>query len=197
MTGRPSLSTLESCVKGESNRLGLSTTVPGAATEGESEAQLAPGSCRGQAPSAVSHSRIQKGKQRLISTQSIEQPAAMGRNSTQMMTFGSSANDAADTVSVPLASPRTTHPTPPHPHTCPLNMTVAQLSLPFFKTKTMFPGMTCSSSGVSGTKPNNTRCASPSRALRGTQKTEPTIQLGPYPLTGEALEARDLAWHSL
>lgn len=41
--------------------------------------------------------------------------------------------------------------------TCPLNMTVAQLSLPFFRTKTMFPGMTWSSSGVSGTNPNSTR----------------------------------------
>lgn len=59
------------------------------------------------------------------------------------------------------------NPPTPHPlNTCPLNMTVAQLSLPFFKTKTMFPGMTCSSSGVSGTNPNNTRWASPSRALR-------------------------------
>ena len=59
------------------------------------------------------------------------------------------------------------NPPTPHPlNTCPLNMTVAQLSLPFFKTKTMFPGMTCSSSGVSGTNPNNTRWALPSRALR-------------------------------
>lgn len=87
---------------------------------------------------------------------------------------------------------------PDPPHTCPLNMTVAQLSLPFFKTKTMFPGMTWSSSGVSGTKPNNTRWASPSRALRGTRKTQPIVQLGPHPLTaGEALEARDLAQYSL
>lgn len=105
---------------------------------------------------------------------------------TALRRWPRSANNAADTTvpwkssalccwdPMPLA--------PPHdlPNTCPLNMTVAQLSLPFFKTKTMFPGMTCSSSGVSGTKPNSTRCASPSKALKGTQKTQPIIQLGPH-----------------
>lgn len=101
------LSTLESYVKSERNRLGLGTTVPGAATEGGSEAQPAPGSCKGQAPSAASHSRIQKGKQRLISTQNTEQPAAMGRDSTQVITLGSSANNAADAVPMSLAPPPT------------------------------------------------------------------------------------------
>lgn len=82
-----------------------------------------------------------------------------------------SANEVAGTELkvLPLAA-RILWPKEPPPgplNTCPLNMTVAQLSLPFFKTKTMFPGMTCSSSGVSGTNPNSTRWASPSRALQG------------------------------
>lgn len=66
-----------------------------------------------------------------------------------------------------LPGSRAPKPTPGPLNTCPLNMTVAQLSLLFFKTKTMFPGMTWSSSGVSGTNPNSTRWASPSRALQG------------------------------
>lgn len=51
------------------------------------------------------------------------------------------------------------------PGTFPLNITVAQLSFSFFRTKTMFPGRTCSSSAVSGMNSNRTRCGWPWRAL--------------------------------
>lgn len=51
------------------------------------------------------------------------------------------------------------------PGTLPLNITVAQLSFSFFRTKTMFPGRTCSSSVVSGMNSYRTRCGCPSRAL--------------------------------
>lgn len=50
-------------------------------------------------------------------------------------------------------------------YTFPLNITVAQLSFSFFRTKTMFPGRTCSSSAVSGMNSYMTRCGCPLRAL--------------------------------
>lgn len=65
-------------MKGKRSWPGLGTAVPEAATEGEFEAQRAPDNCKAQAPSAAPHRRIQKGKQRLISTQNTEQPAAEG-----------------------------------------------------------------------------------------------------------------------
>ena len=98
MTERRPLSDFLPLGKGEWGGLGLGPTLPGAATEDEFEAQLAPGSCKGQVPSAGSHPRIQKEEQRFISTQNTEQSAAMHRDGTWTMTLGRSADNAADTV---------------------------------------------------------------------------------------------------
>lgn len=51
-------------------------------------------------------------------------------------------------------------------NTFPLNTTVAQLSLSFFKTKTMLPGRTWSSSSVSGVNSYKTLWGSPWKALK-------------------------------
>lgn len=66
----------------------------------------------------------------------------------------------------PLQNPTASAPScQARPGTFPLNITVAQLSFSFFRTKTMFPGRTCSSSAVSGMNSYRTRCGCPLRAL--------------------------------
>jgi hypothetical protein len=105
------------------------TTLPGAAAEDESAAQLVQGSCREPALSAMPHH-------------------AWNRRGNKDVLIKEVVWSAGIPYPWHLPSPL---------NTCPLNMTVAQLSLPFFNTKTMFPGMTWSSSGVSGVNPNSTR----------------------------------------
>lgn len=145
------------------NGSGLDITLPGAAAEGGSAAQLVQGSCREQAPSAVQHHRIRKEKIKMRSSVPTPQnsPESWGREDEQTKELDRSAKKAADTAPqkdcICCQDPTPIAPLPDPLHTCPLNMTVAQLSLPFFRTKTMFPGMTWSSSCVSGTNPNSTR----------------------------------------
>ena len=51
---------------GVENRSGLGTTLPGAAAEHGSAAQVVQGSCRERAPSVVQHHKIRKGEKGVL-----------------------------------------------------------------------------------------------------------------------------------
>lgn len=109
------------------------------------------GSCREQAPSAAQHRGAGGNKDAERQQQCRTPRGRRGEGGGQVKEGAAGLHIRQQMLLLKklchvLPGSCAINPTHPHPlNTCPLNMTVAQLSLPFFKTKTMFPGMTCSS----------------------------------------------------